>query len=651
MQRVPTPLLLLFAICFFGNLSAQYTMTCTPNAGMTGQSVAVSILGSGVNFTGATSTYLHNGTGSYIYPSNWTVINPTNVVANYNIPLSATLGSYDVIVATTGLYNMANGFSILPGGYIGNYGQVTGKVYRDANANCVQNIGEPVAPNNVIEFLPGPYYALSDINGNYSVWLPLGSYTASYRANLPYTTTCPVGGTYNMNLTTNGQLINGQDFATEVVPYSDGIVYFYGQLLRPGFISNQYFHVGNIGTIPITSGVVKCLKPSFATLISATPAVSSTVGDTLIWNFGNLPVGQWLDASFAVQIPANTPLGTPYSFPIWLTTTPTDSFPSNNYYSQQRIVSGSYDPNEKLASLPNGQNADGDILPTDSVINYQVHFQNTGTDTAFNIYVRDTLDVAHLDLSTFKILGASHNYQFHFSGNAGELEVSFPNILLPDSGTNQAGSNGSFSYQIQRRSNLPVTTVISNTAAIYFDFNVPVITNTTETRICDGLSATFTSSSNLLSYVFQSQTAGAVSYLWTYGDGGSDTSANATHVYASAGMYQVCLTVTNSCGTSYMVCDSIVATAVGIADPAAGLQVQILPNPMQQQAQITVTQAGRTGSYALTLYNLAGQSVAQVIGEMNTPLVLDRKQLASGLYFAHISQQGNLLRVVKVLME
>lgn len=44
----------------------------------------------------------------------------------------------------------------------------------------------------------------------------------------------------------------------------------------------------------------------------------------------------------------------------------------------------------------------------------------------------------------------------------------------------------------------------------------------------------------------------AASYLWDFGDGGSSTEAQPTHVYSQPGKYQVCLTITasNSCQSS-----------------------------------------------------------------------------------------------------
>jgi len=59
------------------------------------------------------------------------------------------------------------------------------------------------------------------------------------------------------------------------------------------------------------------------------------------------------------------------------------------------------------------------------------------------------------------------------------LRISFPNIKLPDSTTNELLSNGFIKYRIDQQSNNPVGTLIENRAAIYFDFEDAVITNTT----------------------------------------------------------------------------------------------------------------------------------------------------------------------------
>ena len=49
--------------------------------------------------------------------------------------------------------------------------------------------------------------------------------------------------------------------------------------------------------------------------------------------------------------------------------------------------------------------------------------------------------------------------------------------MLPDSNTNEPMSHGFVTFSINRFPDLPIGTVLKNAAAIYFDFNYPIITN------------------------------------------------------------------------------------------------------------------------------------------------------------------------------
>lgn len=135
---------------------------------------------------------------------------------------------------------------------------------------------------------------------------------------------------------------------------------------------------------------------------------------------------------------------------------------------------GSYDPNDKSAQ-PEGYGAAHYIYDNTS-IDYTVRFQNTGTDTAFNIYVLDTLS-EYLDPTTLQLGSASHSYTWEILAD-GVLKVNFRNIMLPDSNINEATSHGFFKYRIAQKQGNPLGALIENSAAIYFDNNPPVITNT-----------------------------------------------------------------------------------------------------------------------------------------------------------------------------
>ncbi len=134
---------------------------------------------------------------------------------------------------------------------------------------------------------------------------------------------------------------------------------------------------------------------------------------------------------------------------------------------------GAYDPNDKQAQ-PEGYEA-SHYIKNNIPLNYHIRFQNTGTDTAFTVVVIDTLDDP-LDPATLVMGASSHPYTWQLREN-GILVVTFDNIMLPDSGVNQAASNGYFKFKIEQDANNPDGTMIYNSAGIYFDFNPPIITN------------------------------------------------------------------------------------------------------------------------------------------------------------------------------
>jgi len=140
---------------------------------------------------------------------------------------------------------------------------------------------------------------------------------------------------------------------------------------------------------------------------------------------------------------------------------------------------GSYDPNDKRAFTSG--NITDKFIDKDSLIEYQIRFQNTGTDTAFNIVIIDTLS-ADLDLSTFKLGASSHPMSLEFD-RPKAIKFKFENILLPDSTTNEPASHGFVKFSIQHNPAKDYGDLVSNRASIYFDFNEPIHTNNLELEI------------------------------------------------------------------------------------------------------------------------------------------------------------------------
>ena len=141
-----------------------------------------------------------------------------------------------------------------------------------------------------------------------------------------------------------------------------------------------------------------------------------------------------------------------------------------------RENTSSFDPNDKTG-FPVGY-GNRHFIEANTDIEYLIRFQNTGTDTAFTVVIRDTLS-AHLDPTTFEMGGSSHPMRYELYGN-GILKFVFDEIMLPDSNVNEPASHGFVKFRIKQKRDLPIWTVIKNSAAIYFDFNEPVFTNTTD---------------------------------------------------------------------------------------------------------------------------------------------------------------------------
>ena len=148
-------------------------------------------------------------------------------------------------------------------------------------------------------------------------------------------------------------------------------------------------------------------------------------------------------------------------------------------------IRDSYDPNDKSVS-PTGVGANK-LVKHKVPLDYLIRFQNTGTDTAYTVVIVDTLD-QNLDLSTLEFGASSHKYKIEFTGSGKPiLKFTFDKINLVDSFTNEPKSHGFVSFKITPYDSIPNGTLVKNSADIYFDFNLPIKTNTTQVSIDDRL--------------------------------------------------------------------------------------------------------------------------------------------------------------------
>jgi len=151
---------------------------------------------------------------------------------------------------------------------------------------------------------------------------------------------------------------------------------------------------------------------------------------------------------------------------------PTDD-PIPQYDLDQRVNIGSWDPND-IQVTPVGYEAEH-LIENDTELEYLIRFQNTGTDTAFNVLVKNLIST-DLDMSRLRFGASSHPYTYEFR-NGDEIWFSFENIMLPDSNINEVASHGFLSYSVELKPDIPLGKKVKGKAAIFFDFNEPVLTN------------------------------------------------------------------------------------------------------------------------------------------------------------------------------
>ncbi|MEY4992646.1 MAG: hypothetical protein RI948_1531 [Bacteroidota bacterium] len=233
------------------------------------------------------------------------------------------------------------------------------------------------------------------------------------------------------------------------------------------------------GTYTLSFTYPAGVSPILSSIQNANYTIS---GNTITWNLTTSASSFTSYDVIQFSVPGGLINGAQHFFSssIALTGVINDCGTYNNSGSLLQILGNSYDPNDKNASTDYMNEA----FPlgfldafTDDALSYTIRFQNTGTAPAQNIFIIDTLS-AQLDWSSFTLLEASHPVQVVNLGN-GILRFEFNQIWLPDSTSNEPLSHGHLTYRIRENANNPLFSTIENTAYIYFDWNDPIVTNTT----------------------------------------------------------------------------------------------------------------------------------------------------------------------------
>ncbi len=348
------------------------------------------------------------------------------------------------------------------------YPLMTGTVFYDINSNGVKDANENFRSNVEVSTSAG-YNTYTDSLGHFEITGNLGANTLTVSAP-PFFSAVPTSTSYNFNsydtivsqMYALQPIVSADSVATSIIPVTTA---------RPGFSHYYQLNYENVGTTTVNSNISFNYDAARMSYVSASVAGVINNGSSLTIPAINLQPGGRGNLGLNFQVFPSAILGDTIHVSSHAVsgTDVSDAFA----YS---VVRGSFDPNDKQST----PNLSLQQVSAGAYIEYMIRFQNTGTDTAFNIVVTDTL-TSLLDESSFQMISTSHLCTTIRNGK--NISFEFLHILLPDKTTNEPKSHGWIRFRAKPIATIPLNSVIPNSVAIYFDYNAPVITNTATTTI------------------------------------------------------------------------------------------------------------------------------------------------------------------------
>ena len=351
---------------------------------------------------------------------------------------------------------------------------ISGKIYYDANNNGqYDTIVDIPLRNQRVHLMPDDTYAYTDATGLYRIGALYGPHTISWNpvagntfvlssdsASFTFTSSGPVTDK------DFGLLSGNPDYSCEVRISST----------RPRCNTNNgyYLTVTNTGNIPF-NGRMNLRRDLQTTFNGSIPiaAGSNAATDTVYWNLQNVEPYRPITIFTYLLMPGP---GTTISNGVFFQNYDANNQPQSSAVANlNETVLCSFDPNDK-ACTPEGVGMEHYTL-IGTELEYKIRFQNTGNDAAYDVNIYDQLD-ANLDWTSLRVMESSHSLATTID-SSGQVCFSFRNIYLPDSTTDEPGSNGYVIYRINALPTIADFTRIENTAYIVFDLNPAVITNTT----------------------------------------------------------------------------------------------------------------------------------------------------------------------------
>ena len=348
---------------------------------------------------------------------------------------------------------------------------ITGQVVFDSDENCAPNAGEPGLQHWKVQVENEDYFRLrtTDASGNFSFSVPQGSYTV--KAQAPHDNWSVCEAEQMVEVEGEGEEVSLDFHAQASADCAFLSIDCSTPFLRRCFENYYVVRVRNTGSASSQNTEVRVSLDSFFLFENATIPYSMESGE-IVFDLGELAINETVDFRIYFTLSCEAELGQEHCVSSTVSGgNVCGQSPTSASECQPNI--GAFDPNDKRVFDSSGRQVE--TLDKGAYVYYHVRFQNTGTDTAFTVRIEDVLS-DKLDLSTLELLNASHDYTYSLKEGR-TLELVFDQIMLPDSSTNEPASHGFFKFRVKPLAELDYGTSIPNQAAIYFDFNEPIITN------------------------------------------------------------------------------------------------------------------------------------------------------------------------------
>lgn len=350
--------------------------------------------------------------------------------------------------------------------------QVTGVVFLDENGDGIKDPGESGFGLALVAAQPGVYSAAPDTSGYYQLVVDQGSFSVD-GAELPY-----------YNKTTAAHLISLAAYQVDSLKHIgyqaipgiyDLVTSLEASPASPGMDHQLWLQVQNVGT-ESTAANIHLTFDQDQSWVSSLDLPDAQIGNNAYWSPEIQPGDTWRTSVY-LNTAGSVEIGTMLDHVLTAIPEQPDSTLSDNTDSLSIVAVGHRPAFDKVVSPAF---LDEPEVQAGALVDYTIHFQNVGTDTATRVVVLDTLS-ADLEWSTLEFVGSSHTCVWY--NQEGVLHVIYDSIHLADSSSGGLDSHGFIKFRMQPDTTLMEGDRVDNVANVYLELDQPTSTDTATLRI------------------------------------------------------------------------------------------------------------------------------------------------------------------------